>query len=168
NPRWPAVVTGVYNPRIASDVKLALLPVYPPEHQVLLVRHAGLDDAHVERLVLAELDRAPVELDHLTHLVLPGVQGYVPTGSPHMLRRIVARLRAPEIGCPWDLEQTHRSLIPYMIEEAYEVVDAIEDENPPALADELGDVLLQVSLHSEIADQSDEFDWNDVVRNLAE
>ena len=99
---------------------------------------------------------------------MPPVVGYVPTGSPHSLRAIVARLRAPEIGCPWDLEQTHRSLIPYVIEEAYEVVDAIEEDDPASLADELGDVLLQVALHAEVADQSGEFDWNDVVRTLSE
>src|SRR5205814_10546308 len=100
--------------------------------------------------------------------VLPAVIGYVPTGSAHGLRAIVARLRAPEIGCPWDLEQTHQTLIPYVIEEAYEVVDAIEAEDPAGLADELGDLLLQVALHAEVADQSDEFDWNDVVRTLSE
>src|SRR5438477_553406 len=100
--------------------------------------------------------------------VLPGLEGYVPTGSWHSLRAIVARLRAPRIGCPWDLEQTHRSLIPYVIEEAYEVVDAIEDEDAGGLADELGDLLLQVALHAEIADQSAEFEWNDVVRALSE
>ncbi|HEY0584488.1 MAG TPA: nucleoside triphosphate pyrophosphohydrolase, partial [Chloroflexota bacterium] len=58
--------------------------------------------------------------------------------------------------------------IPYMIEEAYEVVDAIEDDEPASIADELGDVLLQVALHAEIADQADEFEWNDVVRALSE
>jgi len=109
-----------------------------------------------------------LELDHLTQLVVPAVVGYVPTGSIQGLRAIVARLRAPQIGCPWDLEQTHRSLVPYVIEEAYEVVDAIEADDAPGLCDELGDVLLQVALHAEIADQSDEFEWNDVVRTLSE
>ncbi len=168
NPRWHAVVTGVFSPRIASDLKLALLRVYPPEHRVSLVRHPGLADVQIEHLSLAELDRVAIELDHLTHVVLPPVVGYVPTGSSHTLRAIVARLRAPAIGCPWDLEQTHRSLIPYAIEEAYEVVDAIEQDDMPGLADELGDLLLQVALHAEIADQSDEFEWNDVVRGLSE
>src|SRR5438105_3809506 len=168
NPCWPAVVTGVFSPRVASDLKLALGRVYPPEHRIVLVRHAGLNDEQVERVSLAELDRARVEFDHLTHLVLPPVVGYVPTGSAHGLRAIVARLRAPEIGCPWDLEQTHRSLIPYVIEEAYEVVDAIETDDSAGLADELGDLLLQVMLHAEVADQSDEFEWNDVIRTLSE
>jgi tetrapyrrole methylase family protein / MazG family protein len=168
NPRWPAVVTGIYSPRIASDLKLALQRVYPPDHAVVLVHHPALHDAQTLKLSLADLDRLNVELDHLTHLVVPPVVGYIPNGSSHGLRAIVARLRAPEIGCPWDLEQTHRSLIPYAIEEAYEVVDAIESDDIPGLADELGDLLLQVALHAEIADQHDEFEWNDVVRTLSE
>jgi tetrapyrrole methylase family protein/MazG family protein len=170
NPRWPAVASGVFNPRVAGEVKLALQRVYPLEHPVYLVHHPGLSDERVSRVLLAELDRAPSLqlLDHLTHVVVPPVEGYLPTGSAHGLRAIVARLRAPEIGCPWDLEQTHRSLIPYVIEEAYEVVDAIESDDTAGLADELGDLLLQVALHAELADQSDEFDWNDVVRALSE
>ena len=168
NPRWPAVVTGVFNPRIAGDLKLALQRIYPPEHSIWLVRHPALRDQRVERLVLAELDRARIELDHLTHVVIAPVVSSEPTGSSHGLRAIVARLRAPKIGCPWDLEQTHRTLIPYVIEEAYEVVDAIEEDDPPGLVDELGDLLLQVVLHAEIADQSAEFEWNDVVRTLSE
>jgi tetrapyrrole methylase family protein/MazG family protein len=168
NPRWPAVVTGVYNPRVAGNLKLALQRVYPPDHAVRLVRHPGLDDARVVDLGLMDLDRVSTDLDHLTHVVIPPVVGYVPNGSAHGLRAIVARLRAPSIGCPWDLEQTHRSLIPYAIEEAYEVVDAIEADDTPGLADELGDLLLQVALHAEIADQQDEFEWNDVVRTLSE
>src|SRR5262249_46392472 len=106
--------------------------------------------------------------DNLSHVVLPPVAAYAPTGSAHSMRAIVARLRAPKIGCPWDLEQTHRTLIPYVIEEAYEVVDAIEADDPGSLADELGDLLLQVALHAAVADQADEFEWNDVVLALSE
>ena len=166
NPRWPAVVTGVFNPRVASDTKLALQRVYPAEHVIELVRHPGLGDEQIENAPLAELDRLRVELDHLTHVVVPPIADYEPTGSAHGLRAIVARLRAPRIGCPWDLEQTHRTLIPYVIEEAYEVVDAIEQDDAAGLADELGDLLLQVALHAEMADQAGEFEWNDVVRNI--
>jgi tetrapyrrole methylase family protein/MazG family protein len=168
NPRWPAVVTGVYSPRVASNLKLALQRVYPPDQPLRLVYHPGLDDAHVVDLGLMEVDRVPTNFDHLTHVVIPPLIGYAPNGSAHGLRAIVARLRAPKIGCPWDLEQTHGSLIPYAIEEAYEVVDAIEADDIAGLADELGDLLLQVALHAEIADQQDEFEWNDVVRTLSE
>jgi tetrapyrrole methylase family protein/MazG family protein len=168
NPRWPAVVTGVYSPGIASDVKLALQRVYPPEHDLSVVHHPGLADERVSRVPLADVDRVRMDFDHLTHVVVPPVVGFVPTGSAHSLRAIIARLRAPVVGCPWDLEQTHRSLIPYVIEEAYEVVDAIEDDDSGGLCDELGDVLLQVVLHAELADQAGEFEWNDVVRAVSE
>ncbi|HEV7663968.1 MAG TPA: SAM-dependent methyltransferase, partial [Chloroflexota bacterium] len=144
NPRWPAVITGVFNPRVAGDVKLALQRVYPAEHEITLVRHPGLTDEQIAHVTLDQLDRTSLDLDHLTHTVVPAEIGHVPNGSMHSLRAIVARLRAPVIGCPWDLEQTHQSLIPYIIEEAYEVVDAIEDDEPASMADELGDVLLQV------------------------
>ncbi len=167
NPRWPAVVTGVFSRAVAGDVKLALQRVYPDDHAVLVVHHPGLADESVAQLPLADLDRGSIELDHLTHVVLPPVRTTVPTGSPHGLRAIVARLRAPEIGCPWDLEQTHRSLAPFVVEEAYEVVDAIEHGTSGGLMDELGDVLLQVALHAEIADQAGDFDWNDVVRAIS-
>jgi tetrapyrrole methylase family protein/MazG family protein len=167
NPRWPAVVTGVFSRHVASELKLALQRVYPSEWAVSIVRHPGLPDQQVEGLPLAEFDRALVSFDHLTHVALGPVPLEVPTGSAHGLRAIVARLRAPEIGCPWDLAQSHQSLTPYVIEEAYEVVEAIEDDDPVSLADELGDVLLQVALHAELADQAGEFEWNDVVRGLS-
>lgn len=82
------------------------------------------------------------------------------------LRALIARLRAPD-GCPWDRAQTHVSLRPYMLEEAYEVVAAIDAGDTEALADELGDVLLQVLLHSQIAVETGEFTLDDVIDNLA-
>ena len=80
---------------------------------------------------------------------------------------IIAVLRS-ENGCPWDREQTHRSLRPNMLEEAYEAVDAIDDNNIPNLREELGDVLLQVVLHAQIAKDEGEFDIEDVAKELSE
>lgn len=80
---------------------------------------------------------------------------------------IIAKLRAPD-GCPWDREQTHYSLRPNMIEEAYEAVDAIDENDMPHLKEELGDVLLQVVLHSQIAKEEGAFDIEDVARELNE
>lgn len=82
------------------------------------------------------------------------------------LRALIARLRG-EGGCPWDRAQTHVSLRPYMLEEAYEVIAAIDASDSEALADELGDVLLQVLLHSQIAAETGEFTLDDVIDNLA-
>jgi len=78
---------------------------------------------------------------------------------------VMARLRAPG-GCPWDREQTHDSLRPYVIEEAYEVLEAIEGGNPGALCDELGDLLLQVLFHAEIAAETGAFRLADVARAI--
>jgi len=81
------------------------------------------------------------------------------------LIEVVRRLRAPD-GCPWDREQTHYTLRPNMLEEAYEAVDAIDDNDIPHLKEELGDVLLQVLLHSQIADDNGEFNIEDVALEL--
>ena len=81
------------------------------------------------------------------------------------LIEVVAKLRAPD-GCPWDREQTHESLRPNMLEEAYEAVDAIDENNMPHLREELGDVLLQVLLHSQIASEHGDFDIDGVAKEL--
>lgn len=80
---------------------------------------------------------------------------------------IMARLRAPE-GCPWDRKQTHATLKPYVIEEAYEVVEAIDDDDPDKLCEELGDLLLQVAFHCEIGQEQGEFGFNDVIDAISE
>jgi MazG family protein len=83
------------------------------------------------------------------------------------LRAIMHRLRSPG-GCPWDAEQTHRSLVPNLIEEAYETVDAIEREDFPHLREELGDLLLQVVFHSELAEEAGRFNLDDVARGISD
>tara|TARA_B100000900_G_scaffold306371_1_gene265026 strand:+ start:878 stop:1648 length:771 start_codon:yes stop_codon:yes gene_type:complete len=77
---------------------------------------------------------------------------------------VVKRLRHPKKGCPWDIQQTSKSLSKYTLEEAYEVVEAIEKGNTSELEDELGDLLLQVIYHSEIANEKKKFDINDVIK----
>jgi XTP/dITP diphosphohydrolase len=84
------------------------------------------------------------------------------------LIEVVAQLRSPQGGCPWDLEQTPESLIPYVLEEAYEVVDAIRQGQPDAIADELGDLLLQVVLQAQIASESGQFDLATVAQGITE
>ncbi|WP_320673678.1 nucleoside triphosphate pyrophosphohydrolase [Prochlorococcus sp. MIT 1341] len=82
------------------------------------------------------------------------------------LMQIIAKLRDPKSGCPWDVIQTHSSLIPYVLEEAYEVTDAIKNGNDNDLQEELGDLLLQVLLHTHIATEEKRFDLRDVVTSL--
>lgn len=81
------------------------------------------------------------------------------------LVEIMARLRAPG-GCPWDREQTHKSIKPYLIEEAYEVAEAIEDDDPDELRKELGDLLLQVVFHAQMANEAGRFDITEVVAGI--
>jgi tetrapyrrole methylase family protein/MazG family protein len=85
----------------------------------------------------------------------------------HRLLEIVSRLRG-ENGCPWDREQTLESLKPYLIEEAYEVIDAIEHGNAKSHAEELGDVLLQIALHAQIGSEQGQFTFADIIRGLSE
>jgi XTP/dITP diphosphohydrolase len=84
------------------------------------------------------------------------------------LIHIVAQLRSPTNGCPWDLAQTPETLIPYVIEEAYEVVDAIRQGSQEAIADELGDLLLQVVLQAQIASETGQFDLRDVAEGITQ
>src|ERR1043165_8321779 len=84
------------------------------------------------------------------------------------LLAIMARLRDPERGCPWDIEQTFATIAPYTIEEAYEVADAIERQNMPALKEELGDLLSQVAFHARMAEEAGHFDFADVAQGLAD
>ncbi len=84
------------------------------------------------------------------------------------LMRIMARLRDPDGGCPWDVEQTFATIAPHTIEEAYEVAEAIEHGDMGALRDELGDLLLQVVFHAQIAREEGRFDFDDVARAVSE
>ncbi|MCR4397572.1 MAG: nucleoside triphosphate pyrophosphohydrolase [Firmicutes bacterium] len=164
------VVSQVYNERLTSDVKLALMTRYPPEHRVALVTAAGVPgEERVIWLPIYELDRQRV--NHLTSLFVPRIEAgrgaeERPSRWPlDPLVGVVERLRGEE-GCPWDREQTHESLRQYVIEEAYEVVEAIDLGDMNKLCDELGDLLLQVVLHSRIAQESGHFDVQRVVDGI--
>jgi MazG family protein len=87
--------------------------------------------------------------------------------SIYRLREIVARLRAPD-GCPWDREQTHESLKPHLVEECYELIDAIDDRDDETMREELGDLLLQVVMHAQMASEEGRFDFDSVAGSIAE
>lgn len=171
-PTKPLMVAQVYSRRLASGVKLALSELYPEDWEITLVRWAGMpDQEEARRLPLVELDRDDAA-DHLTTLYVPPLDPTQATRSPEGLRHIVMRLRAPD-GCPWDREQTAQSLRRYVLEEAYEVVEAIDEldgsvESAEKLADELGDLLLQVYLQAEVANGEDQFHLGDVLQAISE
>lgn len=86
--------------------------------------------------------------------------------SIDQLTKTIAKLRDPKDGCPWDKEQTHKTLTRYLIEEAYETIDAIENDDPKAIMEELGDVLLQIVLHAQIASENKDFSFDEIVKNI--
>ena len=94
--------------------------------------------------------------------------GPAPRNQTSRLLEIMARLRDPEHGCPWDVEQTFATIAPYTIEEAYEVADAIEQADMGALKEELGDLLLQVVFHARMAEESGQFDFGDVAAAISD
>jgi len=165
------------NALVLSDVKLALLEHLAPDTPVTVLQRLGLPDEHVVTVVLAELDH-DVEPDHLTSVFVDADA----TGAAHEMVRLfqlAKRLRDPG-GCPWDAEQTHHSLTRYLLEESYEVVEAVEalpigapqsgerddDAAYAALADELGDLLYQVVFHALLAQEADAFTMADVARGV--
>ena len=91
-----------------------------------------------------------------------------PSDAIQRLIEVVAQLRHPTTGCPWDLEQTHASLVPYVLEEAHEVADAIRHGDDNHLKDELGDLLLQVVLHAQIAEEEQRFDLDTIADGISD
>jgi MazG family protein len=165
DPSCHNIITQVYNRRVASDVKLNLMQYYEDESEVVMIRAAGVRDLEkIEKMPLYDIDRVDW-VDHLTSIYIP----------PSKKRRydfddlvgIMERLRGPG-GCPWDREQTHESLKQYLIEESYEVLEAIDDGNMENLVEELGDLLLQVVFHCSIASEAGEFDIVDVTHRITD
>jgi len=163
NPDFPALLAQVYSRDVASNVKLTLMNQYPDEFTVHLIHGAGTDEAQVETLPLYEIDRSE-KIKHLTSLYLPALGGM---SSFEAFQEVIAHLRAPE-GCPWDRKQTHQSLRPYLLEETYEVLEALDDDDPEELYKEMGDLLLQIVLHTQVAIDEGEFYMTDVLRYVNE
>ncbi len=164
-PERPTVIAQVYDRRAASRAKLALLNAYPHDHPVRIVRSAGTHDGDVIETELARLDHADA-FDHLVTLYLPPVALTNDVRTFEGLRAVVAQLRSPEGGCPWDLEQTHQTLKRFLLEEAYEALDALDDGEPHKVAEELGDLLMQVVLQAQVAEDADEFVIEDVIGSI--
>src|SRR5713101_2921456 len=168
-PTIPLLVAQIHNRRLASAVKLALGECYPDEWPVKLVRTAGVDSGETDEMVvevpLYELDRISLA-NHMSTLYVPPVDELQALRLPETLRYVTARLRREPDGCPWDRRQTHQSLTRYAIEETYEVVEALEENDMEKLAEELGDLLLQVYLHAEIARQEGDFAIGDVFEHV--
>jgi len=159
--RGPLLVAHCHANWVLSDIKIAF-ERDTPERAVVL-HHLGLDDELIVEVPWDRIDQT-IEADHLTTLWIPTAAA--PVGAELVrFAEVVRRLREE---CPWDRQQTHESLVRYVIEETYEVVEAIGTGDPTLLEEELGDLLLQVFLHSAIAAQAGEFTIADVAHAISE
>ncbi|MBN1919747.1 MAG: nucleoside triphosphate pyrophosphohydrolase [Anaerolineae bacterium] len=159
-PDAPALIAQVYSRSVASELKLTLMNEYPDEHPVALIEAAGTAAQSVTWLPLYAIDRQ--EVGPLSTLYLAPMD---PGTSLENFQATIAHLRSPE-GCPWDREQTHGSLRTNLLEETYEVLDAIDREDIPSLREELGDLLLQIVLHTQIATEDGDFQMHEVLAGI--
>ena len=167
--RGPLLVAHCHNKRVLSDLKLAVDPF--PEAPVVVLQRLGLPDEAVTTVPWSELDRS-FEPDHLTSVYIPELAEPV-AGEVAAFVALVAKLRAE---CPWDAEQTHRTLTRHLLEETYEVLEALAavgdggpDTDPDAyehLEEELGDLLFQIVFHTTLATEAGFFGLGDVARGV--
>ncbi|MCU7558387.1 MazG family protein [Macrococcus capreoli] len=166
NPRNGLIITQVYDQLIASDVKVSLLDIYPAEHNVAIVTGARGENADIDWRALHEMDH-DFALSNLTSLFVPPLQGELLAGDFDYFTEVMDAL-VGENGCPWDKEQTHQSLKRYLIEESYELFEAIDNDDIEHMIEELGDILLQVVFHAAIANKEYMFDAREVVKSITE
>lgn len=165
-PQLHTLIGQVYDMFTASEVKLALMELYPDDYPVIVGHALGVEgEEAIQQVPLFELDR----IDGYGNLSLI----YVPRSDDSTLRQrtfarlheIVGILRSPE-GCPWDREQTHESIRKNLIEETYEVLETIDEDDPEHMQEELGDLLLQIMLHSQMEEELGTFTVYDVIQAL--
>jgi len=155
------IITCIDSKVQASELKCRLLEYFADELTVEFYIENEMGEAAKTSFALFELDRQPI-YNHTAGLYIKS-QSLLETVKYdyfHLIE-IMERLRAKD-GCPWDKEQTHKSITPYLLEEAYEAIDAIDEDAPEKLYDELGDVLLQVVFHAQIAKEHGEFNESDI------
>ncbi len=165
----PSLFMQVHDRMVASELKLSLMSLLGDDYRVALIRAAGVPaEEECCWMPLHEIDHQ-IWIDHLTTLYVPAREDEFASAGQHLkpIMRIMDRLRG-EGGCPWDQEQSHQSLRQYVIEEAYEVVEAIDSNDPDKIEDELGDLLLQVIFHSRIAMEQEQFDISGVIGAISQ
>jgi tetrapyrrole methylase family protein/MazG family protein len=160
-PDVPVIIGQLSNRQVTSDVKACLTNQYPDEHSTLLIHAPGSPQAEVEARPLHDLDGSPA-IGPMTALFVPPTS---PGTSFESFQETVAHLRAPD-GCPWDREQTHLSLRRHMLDETYEVLDALDRMSVKNLREELGDLMLQLVIQVQIATEADEFQMTDVLAGI--
>jgi tetrapyrrole methylase family protein / MazG family protein len=159
----PALISQLHDRDAVSRLKLDLLDRYPPEHAVVVLHELGLPSEEHFDMALSELDRRPY--GYLDLLYVPELDPAEDVRSFDGMFQVVARLNAPD-GCPWDREQTHASLRKHLLEETYEALDALDSGSPEEIAEELGDLLLQVLMHAEVGRREDTFSFGDITEQI--
>lgn len=160
--RLPLVVYQIDDRFVAGDVKLFLMKFYPEDCSVTLA--CGAD---TKEIVLEDLDRTDIKQGSSIYIAPVSDLTEKRRYGWNDLLFIMERLVAPD-GCPWDKAQTHDSICINMLEEAYEAVDAIKNQDTANLREELGDVILQSVFHANMSEREGEFDINDVISDLCE
>lgn len=161
------IIGQVYDVFSASEVKLTLMDILPYDYPIKIVTAAGSSLECIKEMELHELDRE-MDLNNLTSVYVPPVQEEKLLRKEFsQLRRIIAELRGPN-GCPWDKKQTHESLRKYLLEESYELIEAINEGDIDHIIEELGDVLLQVMLHGQIGEDEGYFSIDDVIEGISD
>ncbi|MCL4545294.1 MAG: nucleoside triphosphate pyrophosphohydrolase [Chloroflexi bacterium] len=165
SPWAPLVILQVYSRAVASQVKQWLLQYFPASHVVQLVRYALIPhEESIIALPVEDLDHSEAP-DRLCSIWVPPLQGLSPLSSLRTLEKILEQLRSPA-GCPWDREQTHASLKQYLLEESFELIEALDRDDAEAQIEELGDVLLQIVFHAQIGKEEGAYDLGEVVAAL--
>lgn len=164
NYRQHLIFCQVYDRFIASDLKLALLEDLPFDYTVTIIDAAGTESEKIHEIPLEELDH-DFNISNLTSVYVPPAPSDLLSHTFTRLKEVISTLRGP-LGCEWDKAQTHESLREYLLEEAYELVDAINEQDDEGMIEELGDVLLQVMLHSQIGEDDGYFTIDDVIKTI--
>ncbi|TMN22333.1 bifunctional methyltransferase/pyrophosphohydrolase YabN [Lentibacillus cibarius] len=163
--RQHIIIGQVYDRMTASNVKLELLEDLPPDYSVSIVEAAGSQQQNVTQVQLDQLDRMFESVHNLVSVYVPPAPDDLLLHTFRRLHEVIAALRAPD-GCPWDRAQTHETLRQYAIEEVYELVEAIDEQDDDGIVEELGDLLLQVMLHSQIGADDGYFTIDDVIHSI--
>ncbi len=155
-PHTPALILNL-DPKNIEKTKTLLLLVYPPTHEIRI----STDSADFKTIRLQDIPTTGLS-DYPINIFVPPLSA---NSSFEEFQELIAHLRAPD-GCPWDREQTHTSLRRNLIEETYEVIDALDAGDPKAMQEEFGDLLVQVLLHTQIASEASEFRMADVLHGI--
>ncbi|ARJ51048.1 MazG nucleotide pyrophosphohydrolase domain-containing protein [Staphylococcus lutrae] len=168
NPRTATLITQVYSDKVAGDLKLSLMERYPDAFEVMVVDGAHQAGAHVTRCPIYALDHE-INYSNLTSVFVPKLEDATAFYADFdFVDHVIAQLVDDVQGCPWDKVQTHQSLKRYLLEETFELFEAIDHEDDWHMIEELGDILLQVLLHANIGRKEGFMDTREVVASLTE